>query len=71
MNKEAIYRILPKQGYTVEVFDTAERVGRYMLGKRIAEYICVKEDAAGLRVVSLEKPDLCDMDKLVWTLKIG
>lgn len=57
-----MYYVIDTVEDSLRVFDDANRAGSFLLGRRVREYIIVKNDSTGQRVVSF---DTSDVNKII------
>ena len=67
MTIPTIYRVINKSDNVVRHFRKPFDIGIFMLGKRYKNYIIIKSDADGDRLVTFDNADVGDMERKLAT----
>ena len=69
MNDTTIYRIINKKENSLKAFNNSKSISAWLLGKYVDDYIFLKEDRTGIRLVVPQKTN--DVTRIEFELEIG
>lgn len=63
--EDTIYYTINKKNGEGKMFFSAKSIAFFMLGKHINEYILIKEDRVGVRIVESKRVDAYDLEQIL------